>query len=90
MILLPETGADDAVMVAERIRQAISARLLTFHKANFRVTASLGVASATLSMSGVPALMHASDLALYDAKKQGRDRVVLFSPPAEDIKRAAE
>ncbi|OQW58977.1 MAG: diguanylate cyclase [Proteobacteria bacterium SG_bin9] len=89
-ILLPETGAEEAVMVAERIRKTIAARMLTFHKVNFRITASFGVASATLSMSGVPVLMHASDTALYDAKKQGRDRVVLFSPPAEGLKLAAE
>lgn len=89
-ILLPETSPDDAVMVAERIRKTIAARMLTFHKVNFRVTASFGVASATLSMSGVSALMHASDLALYNAKNQGRDRVVLFAPPAEDLKHAAE
>lgn len=90
-VLLPETDTAAARLVAERIREKIAAELFAYQKANFRVTASLGVASATLSMSGVAALMRSADMALYEAKAQGRNRCMMFQPlqPA-GLSRAAE
>ena len=58
---------------------------------SFRVTASIGIASATLAMSGVAALMRSADMALYEAKSLGRNRCVLFrQPPPAESNRAAE
>ena len=57
----------------------------------FFVIASLGVAPATLAMSGVTALMRSADMALYEAKSLGRNRCVLFrQPPPADLRNAAE
>jgi diguanylate cyclase (GGDEF)-like protein len=88
-ILLPETALARATVVAERIRMKIADHTLTAHRANFKVTASIGIAEASVSMSGFDALMRAADEALYQAKANGRNCVVR-RPPAEPEKLAAE
>ena len=80
-LLLPETDLAQAVVVAERIRAAVLARPFVMEKFAVPLTVSIGVAAATLSMSGIGALMKAADRALYDAKAQGRNRVVRFAEP---------
>jgi diguanylate cyclase (GGDEF)-like protein len=81
-VLLPETEAEQARVVAERIRETIAAQFINVHKARFNVTISVGIASANLSMSGIETLMRAADEALYQAKEAGRDRVATWSAPA--------
>lgn len=90
-LLLPETDIAQAMIVAERIRAAVLARPFVMEKFAVPLTVSIGVAAATLSMSGIDALMKAADRALHDAKAQGRNRVVRFADPnAPKIARAAE
>lgn len=76
-LLLPETEANGARVVAERVREQIAAQP---HRSpagrTFHVTASLGVATASSSCDG-EALLQAADEALYQAKAEGRDRVVV-------------
>ena len=79
-ILLPATDPDGALIVAERIRTAIEALQLPHSgsKVADHVTVSIGVASVTVSTDGVPAqLVGAADAALYRAKHEGRNRVVM-------------
>jgi diguanylate cyclase (GGDEF)-like protein len=80
-VLLPETSRSRAKIVAERIRKHIAAQTLKSHDADFQITASIGVAEASVSMSGTDALMAAADKALYQAKVQGRNRCMCWSPP---------
>jgi diguanylate cyclase (GGDEF)-like protein len=55
------------------------------------VTISIGIAAATVNMSGIDALMEAADKALYEAKTGGRNRAVIYQPmPAEMPRLAAE
>jgi len=84
-MLLPETDLGQARIVAERVRQSIAASALQAHEAHFNVTASIGFAAATASMSGFEALLHAADQALYQAKAGGRNRAVAWlpAPPAK-------
>jgi diguanylate cyclase (GGDEF)-like protein len=88
-ILLPETELAQAAIVADRLRAAIAGQVVTAHKVQFKVTASIGIAAASVSMSGIDALMRAADQALYQAKAKGRNCVVPWSPP-EPPKLAAE
>jgi diguanylate cyclase (GGDEF)-like protein len=89
-ILLPETEQDAAMHVAERIRQSIEAEIRSFEQVYFRVTVSVGVATATASMSGFNALLRYADKALYEAKAAGRNRTATYAAPAIEQRWAAE
>jgi len=83
-VLLPETALPNAAIVADRIHKTIAETTLTSHRANFKVTASIGIAEASVGMSDFDALMKAADKALYQAKANGRNRIVRWSPAAPD------
>jgi diguanylate cyclase (GGDEF)-like protein len=89
-VLLPETNASAAVLVAERIRKRIAAELHSYEKVFFRVTVSIGIAEATASMSGIAALLRCADISLYSAKAAGRNQTASYSPPSEDQRVAAQ
>jgi diguanylate cyclase (GGDEF)-like protein len=88
-VLLPETTRSRANIVAERIRKRIAATTLRAHDVHFQITASIGVAEASVSMSGMESLVVAADHALYEAKAQGRNCCVCCSPSTPE-KIAAE
>jgi diguanylate cyclase (GGDEF)-like protein len=75
LVLLPETSIDRAVEVAERIRTRLASE--TF--AGGRITLSAGVASFPEFGETAEAVIMCADVALYEAKREGRDRVVRAS-----------
>ncbi len=75
LVLLPETSLDRAVEVAERIRTRLASE--TF--AGGRITLSAGVASFPEFGETAEAVIMCADVALYEAKREGRDRVVRAS-----------
>jgi diguanylate cyclase (GGDEF)-like protein len=81
-ILLPETDSAQAAIVAERIRESVAGHVLSVHSVQFKITISAGIASATLSMSGIETLLRAADQALYQAKGEGRNRTAYWSSPS--------
>jgi diguanylate cyclase (GGDEF)-like protein len=81
-IVLPETSLSRAKIVAERVRKRIAAQTLQGRDGFFQITASIGVAEASVSMPRAEALMIAADQALYQAKAQGRNCCACWSPPA--------
>jgi diguanylate cyclase (GGDEF)-like protein len=72
VLLLPETGLEDASTVAERIRLATERSTSTP-----RFTVSIGVATLQTEETSISALLSRADAAMYRAKKQGRNRVEL-------------
>lgn len=77
-VLLPGTSKSLAQLVAERIREGIARERFPVAKggADGRLTASLGVASFPEDGGTLACLLHASDMALYQAKASGRNRLV--------------
>jgi diguanylate cyclase (GGDEF)-like protein len=76
-VLLVETGQTAGLEVAERLRVAIKA-LET--PSGGRITASLGVAECPTDAQTASGILKAADVALYEAKRNGRDRVVPIQP----------
>jgi diguanylate cyclase (GGDEF)-like protein len=75
-VLLPETALDQAVAVAERLRQAIAEIQVPVGDGVTTVTASMGVAERCRDDGNVDHLLGRADRALYTAKQAGRDRVL--------------
>ena len=73
VILLPETGLNDARKVAERIRQEIETQR---NKGLPAYTVSIGLAVSNSGAADLEALIAKADEALYRAKTSGRNRVV--------------
>ena len=70
--MLPETDAQGAVAIAERMRQAVEG----LETQGGRVTVSFGVATIIATDASSPnALVAAADAALYEAKRAGRNAV---------------
>jgi diguanylate cyclase (GGDEF)-like protein len=82
-LLLRDYSAEEAAGLAERIRRDLEVRTLASR--NLRVTASFGVASLPDQASDAKALLEVADVALYEAKRGGRNRVRVAegSPVAE-------
>jgi diguanylate cyclase (GGDEF)-like protein len=83
-ILLPNTERHSgAAVLAERIRQRIDEAPVNTDAGPIHVTVSVGVASVDDSTEDLGALLKRADLALYEAKQAGRNRVVEDAQIAE-------
>jgi diguanylate cyclase (GGDEF)-like protein len=71
LVLMPESKETDAAALAERLRKRIAEESFPHRK----VTISLGVAQYPVHGETVDAVIAAADAALYDAKREGRNRV---------------
>ncbi|MFN0315736.1 MAG: diguanylate cyclase, partial [Burkholderiales bacterium] len=86
VVTLPKCGAEEAMAIAQSVRQAIRDRcaLSILQLAGFSVTVSIGLAVYRPETDqDLSALMLRADAALYEAKAAGRDTAVLASPLAE-------
>ncbi|MBC8101625.1 MAG: diguanylate cyclase [Cytophagales bacterium] len=82
-VLCPETRPEEALILAERIREAIAGRTFTLPDGGkHHITVSLGIASLPANGSGESMLVEAADQALYAAKSRGRDQVQIAGSPA--------
>ena len=88
VVIVPETNANGALALAERIRRAI-ARLAIPHEDNTaapHVTASLGVVTRYASELETPeSLVELADQALYQAKQSGRNRTQIGFRPENEV-----
>ncbi len=77
-ILLPETSAEHAIEIAERIRREVADRAFDVETSSepIRATISVGVAAYPRDGQDANELIHQADLAVYRAKLQGRNRVL--------------
>jgi diguanylate cyclase (GGDEF)-like protein len=81
VIVLSNTNAQEAMLVAQKICKQVSSLEIPHcnSEANQFVTISCGVTSTIPNILSSPEqLIATADRALYDAKKQGRDRAVLI------------
>lgn len=82
-VILCETDHVEARGVAERFRSRIEGAIWQEHE-QLRVTASFGVSSLSLlTIKSPEALLNSTDTALYEAKRTGRNHVVVAGPQEE-------
>jgi len=79
VLLLPDCAAPAAMNLAERLRLCVASLGVTINGCSVRITVSLGVAQQAPGETWIAALARA-DAALYLAKQEGRDRVMLAAP----------
>jgi len=77
VLSLPETPHEDALMVAERLREKVESLLFTGDLLGLKTTVSIGVSTyPDCSVNSVDDLIKKADKALYRAKAAGRNKVV--------------
>ena len=75
--MLPRTTTDQAHRVAERIRHRFEMTTVDVAGASVKATVSLGIASTETFGYDLDTLIRRADMAVYAAKRAGRNRVVV-------------
>lgn len=79
VVLLPDTDRNGALAVGEKLRRVVESEQFTLTDQNpIPVTISVGVANYPDDVKDLEDLIDHTDMALYDAKDQGRNRVVAY------------
>ncbi|HET9679791.1 MAG TPA: GGDEF domain-containing protein, partial [Gammaproteobacteria bacterium] len=83
IVMLPETPVNVAADVADRLRKNIGELSIETHRGELRLTISVGVAVNNFgsnregAVDDLSSLINKADMALYEAKRSGRNRVVV-------------
>ncbi|HEX5538406.1 MAG TPA: GGDEF domain-containing protein, partial [Methylophilaceae bacterium] len=75
-ILLPGTSSEAALLIGDRLRQAVEDLSISVDDVTIRLTISIGLVIDSVQQHNLPAMLVEVDRALYQAKSQGRNRVV--------------
>jgi len=89
MVLLPETDLDAAITVAKKVMDSVIKNITVYNDHIIGVTVSIGVAQMSLGDDETAdSLIHRADYMLYQAKAEGRNRIVAARPRPVDQKQA--
>ncbi|MDA8124232.1 MAG: GGDEF domain-containing protein [Deltaproteobacteria bacterium] len=80
-MLLPETDLAGARVTAERLREAVAEAAIETERAVLHVTISIGVSEMGPADDLLDAVLKRADDAMYQAKRGGRNRVVVAASP---------
>jgi diguanylate cyclase (GGDEF)-like protein len=87
IIILPETGTEQGVEAAERIRKKVAEERFGGEGELIKVTISVGVSSYPEDGEDAESVIRNADAALYEAKELGRNRVVIAGANKKQKKR---
>ncbi len=74
-LILPDTGHDEALRIAEAIRESVESAAVEVGGEERRITISGGVATWTPEIGAMSELLRLADQRLYEAKSSGRNRI---------------
>lgn len=80
LVILPETGQENAFLVSERIRERVASYAFEINSSKEKpgfITVSIGLCTFPKSKGSAEDLIIAADNALYKAKKEGKNKVVI-------------
>ncbi len=77
--ILPETNLNQALDLAEKLREAVANQKYNYRDGSIKVTISLGVAELQENDPSPDLLLKKADDALYEAKRTGRNKIVAMS-----------
>ncbi|SMH59839.1 sensor domain-containing diguanylate cyclase [Azospirillum agricola] len=80
VVVLPGATADETRVVAERVRRYLARMPIPGPDGRFHLTSSIGIAGLEGATDTLEKAIHRADLALYRAKHEGRNRVVVYEP----------
>jgi diguanylate cyclase (GGDEF)-like protein len=83
VLMLPEATLDSAAAAAERFRQLVAGCVISVEQHRIPVTISVGASACGANTSGIDELLKQADVALYEAKRSGRNRVCRFETTAQ-------
>lgn len=82
IVMMPSASVDEAVATAQRMCRHVAANALTVDGVAINYTVSAGVAGLAPGIGGIDELLKRADTAMYAAKADGRNRVVLWKADA--------
>jgi diguanylate cyclase (GGDEF)-like protein len=74
-VLMPDTILEDAYQIADRLRDFVSKFEMTFDQLTIGITVSIGITDLRAENEDIQSVMQRADAALYNAKREGRNRV---------------
>ena len=78
VMLLPETSAENAVIVAGRLQRIVAQEACEWDGQQIKITLSIGLTALTPDDREFESLLRRADDALYEAKRTGRDRLIVL------------
>ncbi|WP_200764053.1 GGDEF domain-containing protein [Nitrosophilus alvini] len=78
VVILPETDIKTAKIIADKIRHSIADKPVLFEEYTIKITASIGISNLQTEHKDYHEVFSEADEALYRAKKEGRNRVVVY------------
>jgi diguanylate cyclase (GGDEF)-like protein/PAS domain S-box-containing protein len=84
-VLMPTTGRAGAEAFATALNERLAERKFQFGNIEYRISASIGIALLPQHGKDVEELMVNVDMAMYEAKKEGKGRWSLYSPGQESV-----
>lgn len=90
VVLLPETDAAGGYVVAEKLRRDVAALTLRAADRNVRSSVSVGLVTYPHDGATIEQLVAAADVAMYESKRRGKNRIVGYQTRTERIATAID
>ena len=79
-LAVPGASTDEALLLADRLRKNLKSSPINYKDFSITVTASFGISGTNgQEASSLSRLLREADIAMYQAKRNGRDRVEVYS-----------